>query len=135
MSELCLLAVWFLGLQVKKKTESVQLPGGSSSAEPGVVNDAFQRRMSHTGSQSIPPNCGGPVWLRYQPVRGMAGRQERIKRSCKEKRQDGSASLPAMKLFRCTGKQASPGNAWKPLNSGLILPVRSFLRFWFLPGP
>lgn len=38
-----------------KKTESVQLPGSSGSAEPRVVNDAFQRRMSHTGFQSIPP--------------------------------------------------------------------------------
>lgn len=38
-----------------KKTESVQLPGSSGSAEPRVVNDAFQRRMSRTGSQSIPP--------------------------------------------------------------------------------
>lgn len=88
------------------KAESVQLPGSSSSAEPRVVNDAFQRRMSHTGSQSIPPNCGGPVWLWYQLVWGMAGRQERIKRGCKEKREDGSTSLPAMKLFCSAGKQA-----------------------------
>lgn len=36
----------------------------SSSADAWVLNDAFQRRWSHTGSQSIPPSCGHPVWMR-----------------------------------------------------------------------
>lgn len=134
MSEPCLLAVWFLGLQVKKRRAC------SCLAAPALQNHEWLMMPSRGGCLTLapnqfPPNCGGPVWLRYQLVRGMAGRQERIKRSCKEKREDGSTSLAVMKLFRCTGKQASPRSAWKPRNNGLILPVRSFLCFCFLFGP
>lgn len=112
----------------------------SCLAAPALQNHEWLMMPSRGGCLTLapnqfPPNCGGPVWLRYQLVRGMAGRQERIKRSCKEKREDGSTALAVMKLFRCTGKQASPRSAWKPLNNGLILPVRSFLCFCFLFGP
>lgn len=57
----------------------------SSSADPWWFDDVFQKRFSHAGCPSIPPNCGRRVWLRYQLVWGMAGRQERIKRGYKEK--------------------------------------------------
>lgn len=69
-----------------------------------------------------PPSCGHPVWMCYQPVWGMTGRQERIKKSYKEEKEDGSASW----LFHCTCKQAKK-KCIETLNNNFIHPYRSFL--------
>lgn len=58
----------------------------------------------------FPPNCGRSVWLWYQLVWGTAGRQERIKRGYKQRREDGSMSLSVV-LFHYAAKQARPKNA------------------------
>lgn len=108
------------GLQYE--TGSSQLPGSSSAPTPSALQTHKWLMMPSRGGgltlapNHSPPSCSHSGWMHDQPVWGMAGRQERIKRSYKEGKEDGSASWS----FHCTPKHAK--ECIEILNNGFIHP-------------